>query len=74
MKKTEKQPDGTEKETHIDAGVPGWDDAVFRGEAPADRSGDVGSEIVGTVGSIIPPPTGTDPEDEEDHAERRPRT
>ena len=65
MKKTEKLKDGTERETQIDAGLPGWDGHAFRGEAPPDRSGPVNEEMVGTVGAMIPPPTGVEEEEEE---------
>ncbi len=57
MRKTEKLPDGTEREIQVDTGTRDWDRAEFRGEAPPDRSGPVPDEVVGTLGAVIPPPT-----------------
>ena len=53
MKKFEKQPDGTERETRTDDFPAG----EFRGEAPPDRSGPVNDEVVGTIGAIMPKPS-----------------
>lgn len=53
MKKFEKRPDGTERETHFDE----FGSAEFRGEAPPDRSGPLNEEVLGTIGAIIPEPS-----------------
>ena len=53
MKKTEKRPDGTERETHVDE----FGSGEFGGEAPPDRSGPLNEEVLGTIGAIIPDPS-----------------
>lgn len=57
MRKTEKLPDGTERETRIDVGSPGWEGEEFHGEAPPDRSGSGPEELLGTLGAMLPPPS-----------------
>lgn len=57
MRKTEKLPDGTERERVIEDGAPDWAGVAFRGEAPPDRSGPLADEVLGTLGAVMPSPS-----------------
>lgn len=58
MRKHEKQPNGSDRTREINVRGPDWAGGEFHGEAPPDRSGPLNEEIVGTLGSLFPPPSG----------------